>query len=175
MATTGQGSADTPIRIDDDGTFAVRGDIMDGTSRRSFITGASAALLAGGVGGGTAAAAANTTSDVGRARGDAMLRIGLIGCGGRGTGAAAQALSTSGPVELVAMADAFEDRVENCYARLAEQAENGSFEGGKRLQVPSENRYVGFDAYRKVIDAGVDVIVHATPPGFRPGALRVRG
>ena len=138
---------------------------MDTTSRRSFITGASAALLAGGVGGG---AAANTASDVGRARGDATLRIGLIGCGGRGTGAAAQAMSTSGPVELVAMADAFEDRLDNCYARLAEMGESGSFESGKRLQVPAENRYVGFDAYRKVIDSGVDVIVHATPPGFRP-------
>ena len=93
---------------------------MDTTSRRSFITGASAALLAGGVGGATAAAATNTASDVGRARGDATLRIGLIGCGGRGTGAAAQAMSTSGPVELVAMADAFEDRLDNCYEHLAE-------------------------------------------------------
>ncbi len=141
---------------------------MSETSRRSFITGATgatAALLAGGVGGATAGAA---NTDVGRARGDATLRIGLIGCGGRGTGAAAQALSTAGPVELVAMADAFEDRVESCHARLAEMADNGSFEGGKRLQVPAENRYVGFDAWRKVVDSGVDVIVHATPPGFRP-------
>ena len=66
------------------------------------------------------------------------------------------------------MADAFEDRLDNCYAQLAELGENGSFENGKRLQVPAENRYVGFDAYRKVIDSGVDVVVHATPPGFRP-------
>ncbi len=140
---------------------------MDGTSRRSFITGASAALLAGGVGS-RSTAAATTASDVGRARGDATLRIGLVGCGGRGTGAAAQALSTSGPVELVAMADAFEDRLEHCHAQLAEMGENGSFDHGRRLQAPAENRYVGFDAYRKVIDSGVDVVVLATPPGFRP-------
>lgn len=140
---------------------------MDGTSRRSFIAGASAALLAGGVGG-TAAAAAKTNSDVGRARGDATLRIGLVGCGGRGTGAAAQALSTSGPVELVAMADAFEDRLENSYAQLAELGDSGWFDNGTRLQAPAENRHVGFDAYRKVIDSGIDVVVLATPPGFRP-------
>ena len=66
------------------------------------------------------------------------------------------------------MADAFEDRVENCYGRLAELGEGGSFENGKRLQAPAENRYAGFDAYKKVIDSGVDVVILATPPGFRP-------
>jgi len=142
---------------------------MKRTSRRNFITGASA-LTAGALAGGGKAfgAAARTDADLGRARGDDTLRIGLVGCGGRGTGAAAQALSTAGPVELVAMGDAFEDRVENCHSRLKEMADSGSFENGKRLQVPAENRYVGFDAYRKVIDSGIDVLVHATPPGFRP-------
>ena len=73
------------------------------------------------------------------------------------------------------MADAFEDRLDNCYAQLAELGENGSFENGKRLQVPAENRYVGFDAYRKVIDSGVDVDRSRDAAGLPAGTLRVRG
>jgi len=94
------------------------------------------------------------------ARGDAELRIALVGCGGRGTGAAAQALSTDGEVKLVAMADAFGDRIESCLSSL----------GGvkDRVDVPAERRFTGFDAFERAMDAGVDVVILATPPGFRP-------
>jgi len=96
-----------------------------------------------------------------------MLKVGLIGCGGRGTGAAAQALSTGEGVVLTAMADAFEDRLQG--SRQGLQA-NEQF--GPRVQVPDEACFVGLDAYQKVIDSGVDVVVLGTPPGFRPQHLR---
>ena len=94
------------------------------------------------------------------------LRVGLIGCGGRGTGAAAQALNADPDVELFAMGDAFEDRLEKSLANLnAEPVAD-------RVKVPQERRFVGFDAYRQVIDSGVDVVLLTTPPHFRPIHLR---
>ncbi len=98
------------------------------------------------------------------------IRIGLIGCGGRGTGAAVQALSTDQDVQLVAMADAFADRLEDSYRNLINTAED-SWSGGvdltPRIDVPAERRFAGFDAYLQVLPL-VDVIILATPPGFRP-------
>ncbi len=98
------------------------------------------------------------------------IRIGLIGCGGRGTGAAVQALSTQQDVQLVAMADAFADRVESSYANLMDAADD-SWSGGvdlsPRIDVPESRRFAGFDAYEKVLPL-VDVVLLATPPGFRP-------
>jgi len=95
------------------------------------------------------------------------LKIGLIGCGGRGTGAAAQALSTGEDVVLTAMADAFPEHVRGSRQNLAS---NEQF--GKRVQVPDEACFAGLDGYQKVIDSGVDVVLLATPPGFRPQHLR---
>jgi predicted dehydrogenase len=92
---------------------------------------------------------------------DEVLHVALIGCGGRGTGAAAQALATAGEVRLVSVADAFQDRIDTCLAEL-EKAVPG------RLAVPPERRFVGFDAYRGALDCDVDVAILATPPGFRP-------
>ena len=92
------------------------------------------------------------------------IRIGLVGCGGRGTGAAVQALSTEQDVQLVAMADAFSDRVESSYHTLTTLEEADLT---PRIDVPEERRYAGFDAYRQVIPQ-VDVVILATPPGFRP-------
>jgi predicted dehydrogenase len=89
------------------------------------------------------------------------LRVGLVGCGGRGTGAAAQALNADKNVKLVAMADAFEDRLEGSLKTLQTQ------DVKEKLEVPEENRFVGFDAYKKVIER-VDVVLLATPPHFRP-------
>ena len=89
------------------------------------------------------------------------LRVGLIGCGGRGTGAAAQALNADKNVKLVAMADAFEDRLEGSLKTLETQ------DVKEKLEVPAENQFVGFDAYKKVIER-VDVVLLATPPHFRP-------
>jgi predicted dehydrogenase len=102
------------------------------------------------------------------------IRIGLVGCGGRGTGAAVQALSTDHDVKLVAMADAFSDRVEGSYRNLVNTAED-SWSGGvdltPRIDVPEERRFSGFDAYQKVLPL-VDVVILATPPGFRPMHFR---
>ncbi|MCB9916478.1 MAG: Gfo/Idh/MocA family oxidoreductase [Planctomycetes bacterium] len=126
---------------------------MSSPTRRTFLTSASAALATGALFPELSAAA--------RARRDDLLRVALVGCGGRGTGAAAQALSTAGEVRLVALADAFEDRLAGCHDYLAKAHPD-------RVDVPAERRHVGFDAYRKAIDEDVDVVVLATPPGFRP-------
>ena len=98
------------------------------------------------------------------------LRIGLIGCGGRGTGAAAQALSADPNVKLVAMADAFEDRLQKSLAILQKDEKIAG-----KIDVTPERRFVGFDAYKQVIDCGVDVVLLCTPPHFRPHAPEGRG
>ena len=100
---------------------------------------------------------------IAHAASDDTIKIGLIGCGGRGTGAASQALNTKGNVKLVAMGDAFKDRLESSLQSL--QKEGGI---ANRIDVPEERRFVGFDAYKQVLDAGVDLVILATPPGFRP-------
>jgi Zn-dependent alcohol dehydrogenase len=98
----------------------------------------------------------------GSAPADRKLKIALVGCGGRGTGAAIQALSTAGETELVAMADAFPERLESSLQEIAR-------ERGARTNVPRERRFVGFDAYRQAMEVdGVDVVLLTTPPGFRP-------
>lgn len=88
------------------------------------------------------------------------IKIALIGCGGRGTGAATQALSTKFNLQLVAMADAFKDRLDESYKDLSEK-----FKG--KVNVPEDHKFVGFDAYAKAI-ALADVVILATTPGFRP-------
>ena len=99
------------------------------------------------------------------AQNDETIKVGLVGCGGRGSGAAGQALSTEGPVKLVAMADAFEDRLEASLGRITKAMGKRAEE---RIDVPKEKRFVGFDAYQKLIESGVDLVILATPPGFRP-------
>ncbi len=96
------------------------------------------------------------------AKGSDTIKVALIGCGGRGTGAAGQALTADSSVKLVAMADAFQDRLENSYKRLKEK-----FPDKDKLNVPDKNKFVGFDAYKKAIDKA-DVVILTTPPGFRP-------
>ena len=88
------------------------------------------------------------------------LKLALIGCGGRGTKAASQALSTDGPVKLVAMCDAFEDRLDGSLRELAKQHAD-------KVDVPKERQFSGFEGYKQAI-ALADVVVLATPPGFRP-------
>ncbi len=89
------------------------------------------------------------------------IKIGFIGCGGRGTGAANQALNASENSVIWALGDAFEDRLTSSMNTLVG-------EKGDRAEVPKERRFVGFDAYQKVIDSGVDVVILTTPPHFRP-------
>ncbi len=127
-------------------------------NRRSFLQKTTA--LAGGL-----AVSSQLAANV-HAQGTDVIRIGLIGCGGRGTGAATQALSTAQNVKLVAMADAFRDRLDNAYDGIKNQLAENELEA-TRLDVPEEHKFVGFDAYKEVLPL-VDVILIATPPGFRP-------
>jgi predicted dehydrogenase len=124
-------------------------------SRRRFLKNTSVALA------GSSLLAGPLRARSSAARGTQELRIALVGCGGRGTGAAAQALATEGDVRLVAMADAFADRLEGSLRSI--QGEHPD-----RVDVPAERRFTGFDAYRRAMDLDVDVVILATPPGFRP-------
>jgi predicted dehydrogenase len=128
----------------------------DGFNRRTFLKKGSAAMAGGALIGSLSAErfAHAASSD--------ELKIALIGCGGRGGGAADQALSTYqiGPVKLVAMADVHEDRLEGTLKNLTTKH-------AERIDVPKERRFLGFDAYEKAI-ALADVVILATPPGFRP-------
>ena len=100
------------------------------------------------------------------AAGDEMLKVGLVGCGGRGTGAANQALMADKGIKLVAMGDAFPQQISSSLATLSVQKEIAD-----RLQVDSKMMFSGLDAYKKVIE-NVDVVLLASPPGFRPAHLK---
>src|SRR5262245_11128174 len=101
------------------------------------------------------------------AAGSDILRIGLIGCGDRGTGAAGQALRADPNVKLVAQGDAFEDRLLKSLDRLRSDEKIAG-----KIDVTPDHRFVGFDAYKQVLASGVDVVLLATPPGFRPLHLK---
>ncbi|MEP6664545.1 MAG: Gfo/Idh/MocA family oxidoreductase, partial [Verrucomicrobiota bacterium] len=126
-------------------------------TRRDFIR--TTSVTVGGTLAG-ALAASSVTAAKAADRNDDTLKIVLIGCGGRGSGAANQALSVSGKVKLVAVADVFKGRLEESLANLKTQHH-------EKVDVPPENQFIGFDAYKKAI-ALADVVVLATSPGFRP-------
>ena len=115
----------------------------------------------------TAGAASLAAIPNAHAAGSDVLRVGLIGCGDRGTGAAAQALAADSHVQLVAMADAFEDRV-NQSLEILQKTENIS----AKVAVRPDHRFVGFQAYQELLGSGVDVVLLCTPPQFRPIHLR---
>jgi predicted dehydrogenase len=127
------------------------------TTRRDFLkhsgTAAAATVLAGAL----------ATPGASYCAEDNTIKIALIGCGGRGTGAAANALSTQGPTKLWAMADVFEHRLKSSIEALSPKFANQIF-------VPAERRFVGFDGFKNAIDSldRGDVVLLATPPGFRP-------
>jgi myo-inositol 2-dehydrogenase / D-chiro-inositol 1-dehydrogenase len=128
-------------------------------SRREFLK--TSSLLAGG-----AIAGSLSLGRSAHAAGSDVLRVGLIGCGGRGTGAAGNALNADPKAKLVAMGDAFADRLEGSLK---------GFKGGEhgdRVDVPKERCFVGFDAFEKVLASGVDVVILAEPPHFRPQHLK---
>ncbi len=87
------------------------------------------------------------------------LKAGLIGCGGRGTGAAVDFLNAGSNLEIVALGDVFQDKMDACREILKKQ---------KNVEIPDENCFIGFDSYEKVIDSGVDVVLLCAPPHFRP-------
>ena len=94
------------------------------------------------------------------------IKIGVIGCGGRGTGAVDNCISAAPNVQLVAMADLFQDHLDKSLAKLKDPAR----EGGPlpNIKVTKENCFVGFDAYQKLLKTDIDLVILATPPGFRP-------
>lgn len=92
------------------------------------------------------------------------IKVGLIGCGGRGTGAAFQALQADPDVEIVALADVFQDQLQTALSSLQEAYSD-------RVNVPDNRKYIGFDAYKKLLSSDVDVVLLTTPPSFRPDHL----
>jgi predicted dehydrogenase len=124
-------------------------------TRRSFLQKTSAA--AGGL-----ALGALAVERAAHAQGSDTVKVALVGCGGRGSGAAAQALGTEGNVKLVAMADAFSDRLNNSYKEIQAAVKDSA-----KIEVPDDHKFVGFDAYKDAIKLA-DVVILATPPGFRP-------
>ena len=127
------------------------------TTRRGFIATSAAALAAGSVAGKISIARGA------HAAGGDMIKIALIGCGNRGTGACSQALNTKGPVKLVAMADLYRYRIDKCLKNLSRFDEIKD-----RIDVPAERQFIGFDAYQKAIDSNVDAVLLVTQPAFRP-------
>ncbi|NQT52578.1 Gfo/Idh/MocA family oxidoreductase [bacterium] len=135
-------------------------------NRRAFLRQSSAAAAGATVLSGAIAARAY-------AAGDETIKVALVGCGDRGTGAASQLLRTQGQVKLWAMADLFEGRLDASLAHLTrgqERAYDREAHRGfpQRIVVPPERRFLGFDAYKKAIDSGVDLVMLVTPPHFRP-------
>ena len=111
------------------------------------------------------AAPAILTGDLFAAGNSDTLRVGLVGCGGRGSGAASQALSADANVVLTAMGDAFGEKIPPALRELQQQHPD-------RVKVTSEKCFSGLDAYQKVIESGVDVVLLCSPPGFRPVHFR---
>ena len=101
-----------------------------------------------------------------RAAGSDTLKVGLIGCGGRGTGAAGQALAADKGAVLTAMADAVEDRLKSSLNSIKKAA--GEKFSANQIQVDPDHCFTGLDSYKKVIDSGVDVVLLTSAPGFRP-------
>ncbi|WP_420151274.1 Gfo/Idh/MocA family protein [Spirosoma sp.] len=94
------------------------------------------------------------------------IKVALIGCGGRGKGAAQQALSTKQNIKIVALADAYRDRLDDAYKVLTERGLKAA-DGSPKVDIPEDHKFVGFDAYKQAI-ALADVVILASPPGFRP-------
>jgi predicted dehydrogenase len=149
-----------------------------GSSRREFLKTSAVAVAGAGL--------VSALAPPVHAAGSDTLKIALIGCGNRGTGALVQALSTSGPVQLWAMADTFPDRLEMSL-RNTERALKGEqplttrkprkgkkavikavASASEKINIPKDRQFIGLDAYRKVLESGVDVVLLAGPPGYRP-------
>jgi len=126
-----------------------------GFSRRDFLRTTSAAV---------AVATASRLTAAHAAGGD-ELRVGLIGCGGRGTGAARNVLEAAQGVRIVAMGDAFEDRLTASLGNLTQKF-------GEAIDVPKPRQFVGLDAYRKVLAQDINYVILAAPPTFRPAHLQ---
>jgi len=134
-------------------------------SRRDFLRSSGAALVGSALAAPAGAAASALPRLAVHARGTDTIRVGLLGCGGRGTGAAANALAADPGVELVAIGDLFDDMAQNCLRTLQ------ASEDGARVKVTPDRVFTGLDAWRGVIAAS-DVVLLCTTPAFRPLHLR---
>ncbi len=128
----------------------------DGISRRDFIKTTSAASLVAMVSGGGALFAGGSDT----------VRVGVIGCGGRGTGAAMDCVNSTPGVVITALGDLFQDRVDGSFNRLTEKLKP------ENVDVPQDRRFSGFDAFQKVLASDIDVVILAAPPQFRPRHLK---
>jgi myo-inositol 2-dehydrogenase / D-chiro-inositol 1-dehydrogenase len=128
------------------------------SDRRDFLKATSGALGTALVAGFPSIISAQTTSKA--------IKVGLVGCGGRGTGAASQALHADDYAELVAVADIEQSHVDKCLDTLKRISKIAD-----RVKVDKPAQFLGLDAYQKVLDSGIDVVLLATPPGFRPTQL----
>ena len=142
-------------------------EIQKGIGRRKFISNATLATI------GTIGAAGIISSCsskpkeklpelLNQAPDGKVLKAGLIGCGGRGTGAAANFLDAGPNLQITALGDIFQDKIDNCREQLKKE---------KNVEVPDDKCFVGFDSYQKVIDSGVDLVLLCTPPHFRPAHI----
>lgn len=137
-------------------------------SRRDFVKKSSALMV-----GGAALATGMNVANAAHIAGDDEIKVALIGCGGRGTLAAVQALRTQGKVTLWAMADAFQGRIDTS-SRQIKRNLGKDYDAQKmgpledRIKVDPERQFAGLDAYQQAIDSGADLVILATPPGFRP-------
>ncbi|MEX2114029.1 MAG: Gfo/Idh/MocA family oxidoreductase [Pirellulales bacterium] len=136
-------------------------DAQTGTSspsRRTFLKQSTAAMVGG-------AAANLLIARSAHAAGEDTLKIGLIGCGGRGTGAVGNAFAADSNSKLTAVADAFADRAKSSIDQLRTIASD-------RVTVDADHTFVGFDAFEKLLASDVDLVILATPPHFRPAHLK---
>ena len=144
-----------------------KGTIREGIDRRSFITKTSVAALGaiGTVGLVSSCSGKTKTKEIQlpafltQAPDGKPLKAGLIGCGGRGTGAAVNFLDAGPNLQITALGDVFKDKLDQCREQLKKE---------RNVEVPDENCFLGFDSYQKVIDSGVDLVLLCTPPAFRP-------
>jgi predicted dehydrogenase len=130
-----------------------------GSSRRKFLVGSTQAIAGAAVAGGLSLARSA------HAAGTDEIKVALIGCGGRGTGAAAQCLNVPDRIKLVAVADAFQDRAEAAAQQLKKQHPD-------KVDLPRERVFAGIEAYQQAIASGADLVLLCTPPGFRPEQYR---
>lgn len=129
--------------------------MQNDSNRRTFLKKTSAAAAG--------AALTSTIAKTAHAAGSDEIRFVLIGCGGRGTGAAKQIMSTKGNVKLVAVADPFAHKADGTLKALGRGKDNKD-----KIDVPPERIFGGLDGYKKAIDVENDLVIIATPPGFKP-------
>ena len=143
--------------------------MQEGLSRRDFVKGAAAGAFSVAAFSGLNARAYAAGSD--------KVRIGVIGCGGRGTHDSLRCLASSDNVELIAMGDMFKEQLDACRGRLTsrpvdDDGKPTEFNVADKVKVTDEMCFVGWDAYKKVLATDIDLVILTTPPGFRPMMIK---